>query len=397
MKIYLQQNVYEAAIERFERLFAEFDNVIITNSGGKDSTVIMELCLQVAERLGRTPIKMVFIDQECEFRMVIEYMRIAMTDKRVDPIWIQCPLKIPNSLSQSDPWLNAWGIGEDWMRPQEPISIKENIFGFTEWSSGLNSVFNSIIAYYHPNEKACFVSGVRAEESPTRLAALTTAATYKDITWGKVLDKKVGHYTFYPIWDWTVSDVWKAIHNNKWNYCKIYDELYRYGIPIKRMRVSSLNHEMAVHSLFYLQEIERDTWEALVKRSNGINQTSHIKKNEMMAVSELPWMFKDWKEYRDHLTENLITDEEWREAFRKKWKQMDDLYDEMNHQDELIKAQIKSILVNDNEFVKLENYLNTPQIIVYRQWKLGKLGDRIRGKEHLKYIKPMYHHQIRTS
>lgn len=391
MKIFLpNKNVWDMAFERMEQLFDEFDDVIIANSGGKDSTVTMQICLAVAEKRGRLPIKMIFIDQECEYRNVIEYMRIAMADPRVEPIWLQMPIRITNSLSQDEPWLYSWEEGKEWMRPQEPNSVKENVFGCHEWSSGSNDIFKAVLDYYFPDKRACYVSGVRAEESPTRLAGLTTNRTYKSITWGKILNKSKHHYTFYPIWDWSLSDVWKSIHDNGWEYCKIYDELYRYGISPQRMRVSSLNHETAIHSLFFLQEIENDTWNALVKRTKGINQASHIQKEELMAISVLPPMFKSWMEYRDYLTENLITIDEHKIAFRKKWAEMDILYDEMHEVEVLHKAQIKSILVSDYQFVKISNFLNTPQIIAYRQWKGGKLGDRVRDKAMLKHIKPQY-------
>ena len=45
MKIYLNKNVYDSAIERINFIFDEFKNVIVSFSGGKDSTVILNLAL----------------------------------------------------------------------------------------------------------------------------------------------------------------------------------------------------------------------------------------------------------------------------------------------------------------------------------------------------------------
>lgn len=382
MKIYLKENVYDAAIRRINRIFDEFDNVIISTSGGKDSTIIMQLALKVAEERDKLPLKMFFLDQEAEYRMTIEYMRKAMADTRVEPLWLQCPIKLFNATSMNDPWLMCWEEGDEWMRPKEEISIKDNVFG----TDRFHDMFAKAIDYFFPNESACYLAGVRAEESPTRLAGLTSAATYKDITWGKRLNEKKGHFTFYPIWDWCMSDVWKTIHDNKWDYCQIYDELYRYGISPRNMRVSNLHHETAVHSLFFLHEIESDTWEALTKRLGGINQAKHMKKSEMFAVQELPFMFLNWKEYRDYLTVNLITIPKHKDRFINKWLDMDKFYGAMEKPEDLYKKQISSLLVNDWEFVKLAGFLNSPPMITYRDWRRGKIHNRKRMARNLVYI-----------
>lgn len=386
MKIYLKQNVWDAALERMGRIFDEFENIIISTSGGKDSAVIMELALRVAKERGRLPLKMMFLDQEAEYRMTIEYMRKAMADPRIEPLWIQAPIKLFNATSMKDPWLWCWHDGDKWMRPKEEISIKENVFG----TDRFHDIFAKIIEYYFPDQSACYIAGVRAEESPQRLAGLTANATYKEITWGKVLNKQKGHYTFYPIYDWCLSDVWKAIDNNGWDYCRIYDELYRYGLTPHKMRVSNLHHETAVHSLFFLHELEGDTWDALTNRLEGINQAKHMAKNEMFAVQKLPYMFKDWKEYRDYLTDTLITIPENREKFRKCWVKMDKVYFEMKKPEDLYKKQIASVLVNDWEFVKIAGFLNSPPMITYREWFKGKLSNRKRDPSNLIYIKDIH-------
>ena len=390
MKIFLKENVWDAAIKRMNRLFDEFDNIIISTSGGKDSTIIMELALKVAEERDRLPMKLFFLDQEAEYQMTIEYMRKIMADPRVEPIWLQVPIRLFNATSMDQPWLNCWQDDEEWMRDKEDISIKENVFG----TDRFHKIFTNVLDYYFPDEKACYLAGVRAEESPSRLGGLTVDATYKDITWAKRLTKAKEHFTFYPIWDWQMSDVWKAIHDHNWRYCKIYDELHRYGITPRNMRVSNLHHETAVHSLFFLHEIEPDTWNKLSKRLAGINQAKHMKKHEMFAVKTLPFMFKTWNEYRDYLTENLITDEDHKKRFRRMWARQDDFYGDMAKSEDLTKRQIASILVNDREFVKLDGFLNHSAMIAYRDWRRGKIDARARKKSNLIYIKP---HLLRTT
>jgi hypothetical protein len=134
-----------------------------------------------------------------------------------------------------------------------------------------------------------------------------------------------------------------------WGYassnCAIYDYQYQYGVPVMEMRVSNVHHETAVKTLYYLQEIEGDTWNRITARISGLN-TAKILREDFMAPKELPWMFRDWKEYRDHLLENLITDPEIRECFRKQFKDSEALFDEEIH-DELVKTHLKMLLRNN--------------------------------------------------
>jgi predicted phosphoadenosine phosphosulfate sulfurtransferase len=352
-RIYLKQTVFDAALDRIRRLYDEFDNIQVCISGGKDSTVTLNLTLMVAEERGRLPVDVLFIDQEAEWKMVIDHIRRVFADIRIKPCWLQCPIKIFNATSTKEPWLMCWEPGAEWMREREPDSVHENLFGTDRFAQ----LFRGILEHYWPTAPACHISGVRAEESPARARGLTTYATYKDITWGKKQNAKLGHYAFYPIYDWSYTDVWKAIHDNAWDYCKIYDHMYQYGVPVRAMRVSNLHHETAVHTLFYLQEVESDTWERLTKRIQGINTAGVLGAEQYWKPTELPNMFVDWFEYRDYLLENLIEDVLTRDRFRKTFAAHDDRY---GHDDkamaDLVSCEISTILVNDFHFTKLSTF-----------------------------------------
>ena len=80
MKIYKKENVFDAALERVRWLFDEFDEIVVSSSGGKDSAVIFNLAMMVAEEKNRLPLKVMFIDQEAEWKHTIEYMEKVMYD-----------------------------------------------------------------------------------------------------------------------------------------------------------------------------------------------------------------------------------------------------------------------------------------------------------------------------
>ncbi len=78
MEIYLQKNVYEAAKERVAFVYDNFKNVVVNFSGGKDSTVVLNIALEVAKEKGRLPVNLFFFDQEAEWEHNIEYIRRTM-------------------------------------------------------------------------------------------------------------------------------------------------------------------------------------------------------------------------------------------------------------------------------------------------------------------------------
>ena len=356
MKIYKSTNVFDEALKRIRFVFDEFENIVINISGGKDSTVIFNLAMIVAQERGRLPLRVMWLDQEAEWQATADTVREIMYRPDVFPLWYQIPFRLFNATSIEEHWLNCWDPKEEarWMRPKDPISIKENVYG----KDRFHDMFEAFMVHDFPASPACRLAGVRAEESPSRAFGLTSYLTYKWATWGKVEDKKRGHYTFYPIYDWSYTDVWKAIYCNKWPYNRIYDLMYQYGVPVHNMRVSNVHHETAVHDLFRLQEIEPATYERLTQRIAGIDMAAHMGKDNYFQRT-LPFMFSSWKEYRDYLLEHLFTNPEWRAGFRKKIDAQERSY-RGEYGDKLYRMQIQSILTNDWEGIKLKNFDDTP-------------------------------------
>jgi len=371
-KYFLKKNVHDEALDRIRYLFDEFANIVACFSGGKDSTVILNLCLKVAEEKGRLPLKVLFIDQEAEWQCVIDYVESVMYDKRIEPYWLQVPVRLFNATSHEERWLNCWADGEEWVRERNPIAETENIYG-TDRFKGLFDAFNMV---HFNGEKSCQIGGVRCEESPARTVGLTTGATYKHITYGRIMNKSHEVYVFYPIYDWTYKDVWKYIHDNGFRYCALYDYQYQNGVPARDMRVSNVHHETALKALEFLQEIEPDNWNALAKRVSGINTVKHMGLNSYSA-KELPYMFRDWKEYRDYLLENLIEGEtdsgqSIRDIFKKQFDSLDARYPDKKIAEALCKTGITSLIVNDYFMTKLKNVVSSPDVAMYLRWKRGR-------------------------
>ncbi len=353
MRIRGSTNVFDAALDRIRWIYSEFPNVVCSVSGGKDSTVIFNLALIVARETNRLPLKCMFLDQEAEWQSTIDHMREIMGHPDVEPIWLQVPFRLFNATSADEHWLHCWDPEKEsmWMREKEACSLKENIYGVDRF----HLMFPAISKAHFPDTKTCYLAGMRVEESPARAVGLTATPTYKWVTWGKILDKQRQHYTMYPIYDWRYSDIWKAINDNGWSYSRLYDQLYSYGVPAMKMRVSNVHHETAVQCLFHIQEIEPETYARLTSRIAGIDMAAKMGVDNYF-VHELPFMFSGWGEYRDYLLLHLIKDEKWKEGFRTMFRRQEKLYGNTHVAKTMRIVQVQSILTNDWEGIKTSNW-----------------------------------------
>jgi predicted phosphoadenosine phosphosulfate sulfurtransferase len=370
MKIYSKINVYTEAKNRINRLFDEFDNVVVGFSGGKDSTVCLSLTLEIAEKRNRLPLKVVWVDQEAEWQGTADYCEEIFNDKRIEPMWFQMPMKWYNNLSATEKYIHIWQDGKKHIRERSDISIKENVY----LDFGFHELFEKIFKVHFPNQKSCYIAGVRTEESPKRMMSLTSALTYKDITWGKKLNDKLGHYTFYPIYDWSYSDVWKYIFDNNIKYNKIYDALFSHGVSVHNMRISNLHHETAIQNLLLIQEIEPTTWNKVAERIQGVNAIKHLKSDAYKCPNDLPYMFKSWREYALYLADNLADDKEFKDKINKYVKSNTKYMITNSVYVDFYRTLIKTILSQDFDFTKLSNFLTNPYFNTVKKYVNGKIN-----------------------
>ena len=367
MQYYLEKNVLEAALDRIRWIYDEFDEVMISSSGGKDSTVCFHLALQVAREKNRLPVNLLFIDQEAEWQSTIDYQKTLMYRDDVKPYWMQIHMKMFNSANFHEGFRELWKPGEKWLREKDPIAIKENTYG----TQRFGDLFNRIVRKEFEGKSACSIGGVRCEESPNRRTALTHCAKYKGETWGAYLNIEEKKYTFYPIYDWSYKDVWAYIAKNNLPYNKIYDAQYAYGLPVLKMRVSNLHHETAIKSLIHASELEPETWNKLQEFVVGSNSIKQLP-DTINCPNKLPFMFKDWREYRDFLLEKLV-EPQFKSKFANKFKLMDAKYERYEQINDVYRAQIGAILRNDIYFTGLLNFEGTGKIKEFRREKRRRI------------------------
>lgn len=368
MKIFSKKNVLEEALDRVRYLFDEFDDIVVGMSGGKDSTVVFNLALQVAREKNRLPLKVMWVDQEAEWQGTVDYVKQVMESPDVEPYWYQMPMVITNNASSFERYAYCWRETDKakWIHPKDPMSIKENTYG----TDRFHDLFGKIMAKDFPPNTAK-LTGVRAEESPRRAMGLTSFATYKHITWGNRENPKLNQYVFHPIYDWSYTDVWKYINDNNIPYNLVYDEMYRYGVKVREMRISNLHHETAIQSLIMLQEIEPATWLKVSDRIDGANTIKHIKKNSFTCPKELPYMFKSWEEYALYLADHIVQEDEHRDGLYKKIDFLKDRYPDKEINQAFWQTIINTILSSDWDYTKLSNWTQSMDVWSYHAMNKG--------------------------
>lgn len=345
-KEYTDKTVLEASRERISYIFDEFDNIIVSVSGGKDSTVLCHLALQEARKRNRK-IGIFFLDEEVVYRNTIEQVEYLMSlyPKNTNRFWLQIPFNLTNSTSFADGQVKCWEQAKKklWMHPRK----KENILTKT-WShetkiADKNKGFGFYDVLYNFElsfENTAFLVGLRADESLNRYRTMVKNKGYKEIYCST---KRAGtNFTFYPIYDWGFHDIWKYIGEQGLRYHKFYDFAYLKGKHINEIRVSSLTHEKSFKSIQDLPEFEFDTYEKLLKRIKGISFAQETAKDKkMFKVQTLPKNYKSWQEYRDFLLATY-PDGSKKTIFEKRFKK------HLNNE-YVARQQCKQLILNDYE------------------------------------------------
>lgn len=367
-QVYTKENVLQAAKRRISMVFDDYDNINVSISGGKDSTVLCHLVLSEAYRRNRK-VKVFFLDEEVDYEETInqiKYLLFDMFPENTIPVWFQIPFNLTNATSLTEGQLMAWEPGKHklWMRSKDPRAIqhypydKDNI---TVANKVKGFGFYDVLRNYNDNqENTCFFVGLRATESPNRWRAVSKNPGHKDWCW--TVKGKHGNINAYPLYDWNFSDIWRYIYDTGIRYNKIYDWMWKKGMHLQEIRVSSLIHEKSFKALVELPEFEPKTYNKLCKRIKGI-QTANIygKESVMMKCRKLPKNFQSWRQYRDFLMQTY-PDKQYLPIFEKRFaRHLDNEY--------VARQQCRQLVLNDYENDLPIRNIEDPREETIKKWK----------------------------
>lgn len=311
MKIYNNKDVYTAAKERIEYIFDEFEHICISFSGGKDSGTVLNMCIDEARKRKRK-IGVLFIDLEAFYKKTIEFVERMLENNKdvLEPYWICLPMESPNSLSYLEPTWIWWDKEKEpiWVRPMPKkeyvINEENNPLGFYKKNMPFEEFIKHFGNWYGKGEKTATLVGIRTDESLNRFRAIAgTKSMYKDKNYSTKVNENV--YNFYPIYDWSVEDIWTYNGKFQKDYNKLYDLFYKAGVSIHKMRVDEPFGNEAKAGLSMFRVIEPDTWAKVVNRVSGANFGNIYSGNKIMTAHYKLPKNHTWKSFTFFLLDTL--------------------------------------------------------------------------------------------
>lgn len=316
VKKYLNFSVYEALQQRLQFIFEEFENIYISFSGGKDSTLLLNLVLDYknAHFPDRT-IGVFHQDFEAQYTVTTEFITNTFhtLEGKADLYWVCLPMATRTALSSYEMFWYPWDDKKQelWVRPMPEHPYVINIqkpfthYRYRMHQEDLAKQFGRFYKEEHENKKTICLLGIRADESLQRYSGfLNKKYGYKEQCWITKQFKDV--WCASPLYDWTTSDVWTANYKFNYPYNPLYDLYYKAGLTPDQMRVASPFNDYSKDSLNLYRVIDPQIWSKLVGRVQGANFGAVYARSKAMGYRNISLPpGHTWESYTKFLLDTL--------------------------------------------------------------------------------------------
>jgi predicted phosphoadenosine phosphosulfate sulfurtransferase len=311
-RLLLPYNVLEASKQRIKYVFDNFENIYLSFSAGKDSTVMFHLVMEEAKRRNKK-VGILFIDWECQFQMTIDHAENMFNHYKnyIDLYWIQLEILTNNATSMYEPVWKSWDEDkkELWTRNKSNLAIKDKKYFPFYYDNITFEEFTPLFAkWYSKNElTACFV-GIRAQESLNRFRAIARGDVNRFENKKFTVNVVDNIYNIYPLYDWKATDIWTYYSKTGLEYNKTYDLMHKAGLSIHQMRIDEPFGDEARKNLWLYHIIEPKTWSKMISRMNGINSGALYSQENGNILGNIKISLPDghtWETFSKHLLDTM--------------------------------------------------------------------------------------------
>ena len=221
-------DVFTAAKERIHHVYETYDVVVVSYSGGKDSTICLELTVQVARDLGKLPVNVLFFDEEVLFPETEAMVMRTRERPEVNLVWVCGQVGYWDASSNENPHWTTWDPAKRdvWVREPPPFAV---------WMGEMKypAPGDAIARLWGPEHgRVAEILGLRGYESRPRMYGLIASGSYICKGPAPHVDK------VRPIYDWRDKDVWLAIHRFGWALNEVYGRMWRFRANPRQFRVA---------------------------------------------------------------------------------------------------------------------------------------------------------------
>lgn len=305
----VEQDVLSLARARVSEAYNLFDTVAVSFSGGKDSTAVLNLALEEAERRGKLPVPVFHFDEEAIPYETEDYVRRVAQDPRVDMRWLCLPVQHRNACSRKEPFWYPWDpdCPEKWVRPLPPEAIThDQVPGFPVERDKRPSLPDSIGLLFDAKKygRVGMLLGIRADESITRTRAILIKSQdnkpYIKAWTDGMAEKNL--FKVYPVYDWSTADIWTAPGELGWDYNTSYDLMDKAGISPNQQRVAPPYGEEPLGGLWKFAVCFPDIWDKMSERVPGAATAARYSRTELYSYGGVPekpddFSWEEWVRY----------------------------------------------------------------------------------------------------
>jgi predicted phosphoadenosine phosphosulfate sulfurtransferase len=306
-KKHIEESCYDLAVKRVELCFDKFDKVVVSFSGGKDSTACLNIAIEASRRRGQLPLDVLSFDEEAIPPDTVDYMRRVSQLPEIRFHWYCIPVQHRNACSEKQPYWYPWlpDDREKWVRDLPPEAITE-LRGF---KLGMAIPQASPLVFGPSNGTVCAILGIRCQESMSRFRMI--AQKPKQVTDDAFLTRNSDYKWIthaYPIYDWNTEDVWRAPLEFGWDYNTAYDVMEKAGVSRHNQRCAPPFGEQPIRGLHKFKTCWPELWGKMTQRVAGAATAARYANTGLyacgMSDDDLP-AGKTWQQHTLDLVGDL--------------------------------------------------------------------------------------------